>query len=191
MRRHVGPAERGLHDHQHVKDSDGDGIPDFLDCTQDVSDNLVVDPAGVLAAYLRSNRRYTTLQAAVNAAADNDVISMYANTTENVIIGNATGSGGKDLRIIGCGHKITSAAPRPTFRSSRFRSRRARTTADTGAGRSGHPDRGRERSEGLDRVPDPDDEAVACGTVDAAEGDPVRPEWPQQRHGRSHRCQPG
>lgn len=36
---------------------------------------------------------------------------MYANTVENVVIGNTTGSGGKDLRIVGCGHKITSAAP--------------------------------------------------------------------------------
>ena len=58
--------------------------------------------------------RYTTLQAAVNAAVDNDVITMYGNTIENVIIGNGSGrpSGGKDLRIIGCGHKVTAGGRR-------------------------------------------------------------------------------
>ena len=93
-----------------IKDADGDGIPDFLDCTPTVPDDLVVDPNGVLAAYLPPSRRYSTLQAAVNAASDNYVISMYADTTENVTIGGGA-SAGKDLRIIGCGHKITSAAP--------------------------------------------------------------------------------
>jgi hypothetical protein len=73
-----------------------------------VYDNEVVDPNGVVAAYLPASRRFATLQAAVIAASDNDVISMYANTTENVIIGSSTGSGGKDLWIIGCGHKITA-----------------------------------------------------------------------------------
>jgi hypothetical protein len=91
-----------------IKDADGDNIPDFLDCSS-LFDNRVVDPSGTLAAYLPASRRHATLQAAVIAAADNDVITMYANTVENVIIGTTTGSGGKDLRIVGCGHKITGA----------------------------------------------------------------------------------
>jgi hypothetical protein len=90
-----------------VNDQDGDGIPDFLDCSPTVFENRVVDPAGILAAY--PVLRYPTLQAAVIAAADNDVISFYGNTTENVIIGTTTGSGAKDLRIIGCGHKVTAS----------------------------------------------------------------------------------
>ena len=42
----------------------------------------------------------------MNAADDDDVISMYIDTTENVVIG-----GGKDLRIEGGGHKIHAANP--------------------------------------------------------------------------------
>jgi hypothetical protein len=94
-----------------VNDDDDDGIPDFLDCSSVHSDR-VVDPNDLLAAYLPPDRRHDTLQEAVNAAADNDVIVMVANTTENVEIGG-TGAGaaaaGKDLRIIGCGHKIWAA----------------------------------------------------------------------------------
>ena len=86
-----------------VNDADGDGIPDFLDCSPTVPENRVVDPNNVLAAY-PSVLRYPTLQAAVTAAGDDEVISMYGNTTENVVVG-----GGKDLRIIGCGHKVTAS----------------------------------------------------------------------------------
>ena len=35
---------------------------------------------------------------------------MYANTVENVVIGDSTGSGGKDLLIFGCGHRVTAAS---------------------------------------------------------------------------------
>jgi hypothetical protein len=89
-------------------DSDHDGIPDSVDCDPNFKDDVIVGPAGVVPITF-TGIRVTTLQAAVIAASDNNVISMYANTTENVIIGNTTGSGGKDLRIVGCGHKITAA----------------------------------------------------------------------------------
>ena len=52
--------------------------------------------------------RVASLQAAVTAAADNHVISMYADTVENVVIGASSGSGGKDLLIVGCGRKVTA-----------------------------------------------------------------------------------
>ena len=91
-----------------INDADGDHIPDFLDCSS-LAENRVVDPAGLLTPY-PAVPRYTTLQAAVNAAADNDVITMYGNTTENVIIGTSPTSNNKDLHIIGCGHKVTAAA---------------------------------------------------------------------------------
>jgi parallel beta-helix repeat protein len=94
-----------------IQDADADGIPNFLDCTS-LYESRVVDPTGSLAAYLPASRRHATLQLAVNAAADNDVISMYANTTENVEIGGAgvgAAAAGKDLRIVGCGHKVTAA----------------------------------------------------------------------------------
>ena len=92
-----------------IPDADIDGIPDALDCAPNLFTNRAVDPAGVLAAYLPAARRHNTLQEAVTAAANGDVISMYADTKENVVIGNTTNSGGKDLRIVGCGHKITGA----------------------------------------------------------------------------------
>jgi hypothetical protein len=92
------------------KDTDNDGIPDSIDCDPLFKDNVIVDPGNVVPATF-TGIRVATLQAAVIAASDNDVISMYANTTENVIISTSNGSGGKDLRIVGCGHKITSAAP--------------------------------------------------------------------------------
>ena len=84
-------------------DTDGDGIPNTVDCNPSQYDNLVVDPNNVTGLTL-GVRRFNTLQAAVNAAQDNYVISMYANTTENVVINN-----GKDLEIEGCGHKIAAA----------------------------------------------------------------------------------
>ena len=68
---------------------------------------MIVDPSNVVPLTF-NGIRVATLQAAVNAASDNDVISMYANTTENVVIGGVS-SGNKDLRIIGCGHKITAS----------------------------------------------------------------------------------
>jgi parallel beta-helix repeat protein len=96
-----------------IVDSNGDGIPDFLSCTT-LPQSRVVYKSGtivgtMLAAVLPASRLHTSLQAAVIAAADNDVIGMYASTTENVVIGDFTGSGGKDLRIVGCGQKITAA----------------------------------------------------------------------------------
>jgi hypothetical protein len=68
----------------------------------------------------------------VIAAADNDVISMYANTVENVIIGSTTGSGGKDLRIDGCGHKITGALLTKPVITAEVSA--GRNDGDTGAG---------------------------------------------------------
>ena len=67
-------------------DSDGDGIPNTVDCTT-VAEDIVVDPNNVTG--LPPARRFNTLQAAVNAAQDNYAIGMYANTTENVVIGPA------------------------------------------------------------------------------------------------------
>jgi hypothetical protein len=92
-----------------ASDADGDGIPNSLDCST-LAENRVVDPAGLLSGSLPPNRRHATLQAAVNAAADNDVIGIYGNTTENVKIGWSTGSGGKDLLILGCNHRITASS---------------------------------------------------------------------------------
>ena len=66
-------------------------------------ENKVVDPANVTGLTL-GDRRFKYLKDAVAAASDNDVISMYANTTENVAIND-----GKDLLIEGCGHKIAAA----------------------------------------------------------------------------------
>ncbi len=93
-----------------VKDTDEDGIPNVVDCTPTLADDHVVDPGNVVPGSFTGSR-HNTLQAAVNAAADNQLISMYANTTENVVIGATTGSGNKDLRIEGCGHKVTAADP--------------------------------------------------------------------------------
>ena len=94
-------------------DTNGDGIPNFIACSTLFESRVVYNPTSsvgiMLAAVLPASRLHTSLQAAVIAAADNDVITMYADTTENVIIGSTTGSGGKDLRIVGCGHKITGA----------------------------------------------------------------------------------
>lgn len=86
-----------------LKDTDRDNIPDTLDCNPNVADDIVVDPKGVVPASFKGGR-FNTLQEAVNASLDNSAISMYADTTENVVIG-----GGKDLRICGCGHKVTAA----------------------------------------------------------------------------------
>ncbi|HEY7600319.1 MAG TPA: right-handed parallel beta-helix repeat-containing protein, partial [Candidatus Limnocylindrales bacterium] len=94
-----------------VNDADADAIPDFLDCTPTLATDRVVDPSGVLAAYLPLSRRHNTLQLAVNAAADDDLIAMYANTSENVEIGGAgvgAPAAGKDLRIVGCGKMVTA-----------------------------------------------------------------------------------
>jgi hypothetical protein len=117
-----------------IQDADGDGIPNFLDCST-VKANRVVDPAGSLAAYLPLSVRHMTLQAAVNAAADNDVIEVYANTTDNVEIGGAgvgAASAGKDLRIIGCGHRITAAvASKPVIN---ILSNAGKNDGNTGAG---------------------------------------------------------
>ncbi|MGH7291417.1 MAG: Ig-like domain-containing protein, partial [Myxococcota bacterium] len=91
-------------------DVDGDGIPASVDCSA-VADNRLVDPLGVLPPLPGfTGTIHPTLQAAVIAAADNDAISMYGNTTENVVIGATTGSGAKDLRIEGCGRKIKAAS---------------------------------------------------------------------------------
>jgi uncharacterized repeat protein (TIGR01451 family) len=92
-----------------TKDTDEDGIPDNLDCTPNLADDIVVGPPGVVPDTF-TGTRYDTLQAAVNAALDNQVISMYADTTENVVIGDSTVSGGKDLLIIGCGHRVFAAS---------------------------------------------------------------------------------
>jgi hypothetical protein len=91
-------------------DTDGDGIPDEVDCNPELLDHHVVDPLGVVPIGFVGGR-HDTLQAAVSAALDNQVISMYADTAENVIIGSSTGSEGVDLRIVGCGHKVTAADP--------------------------------------------------------------------------------
>ena len=84
-----------------VTDDDGDGIPNNVDCNP-LKDNLVVDPNNV--TLLPPAKRFNYLKDAVAAAQENYVISMYANTTENVVINN-----GKDLLIEGCGHKIAAA----------------------------------------------------------------------------------
>ena len=89
------------------KDTDGDGIPDRLDCNPMVKDTVVVDPNHLVPASF-TGIRAASLQAAVTAAADNHVISMYADTIENVVIGASSGSGGKDLLIVGCGRKVTA-----------------------------------------------------------------------------------
>jgi parallel beta-helix repeat protein len=94
-----------------TSDADGDGIPSVVDCTA-LKDTVIVDPSGtlVLPDFVLGGGQVTpTLQAAVIAAADNGVIAMYGDTVENVVIGTTTGSGNKDLRIIGCGHKVTAA----------------------------------------------------------------------------------
>jgi hypothetical protein len=92
-----------------IADSDGDGIPDSVDCTLNTKDNVIVDPLNLVPASF-TGIRVATLQAAVITASDNDVISMYANTTENVVVGNSTSSGGKDLLIFGCSHHVTAAS---------------------------------------------------------------------------------
>src|SRR5262249_9947399 len=92
-----------------TKAPDEDGIPDDLDCTPNVADDHVLDPNHVVPATFTGGR-HDTLQQAVIAASDNQVISMYANTVENVVIGDSTGSGGKDLLIYGCGHRVTAAS---------------------------------------------------------------------------------
>jgi len=91
-----------------MPDSDRDGIPDSEDCTPLLKTDVVVDPLNVVPPTF-TGIKVNTLQAAVNAAADDNVINMYADTKENVVIGATTGSGGKDLRIIGCGHKVTAS----------------------------------------------------------------------------------
>jgi VCBS repeat-containing protein len=85
-------------------DADNDGLNNDVDCTDHLADKHVVGLSPVPPSY--TGGVHPTLQAAVNAADDDDVISMYVNTTENVVIG-----GGKDLRIEGCGHKVTAATP--------------------------------------------------------------------------------
>ena len=92
------------------KDTDGDGIPDSLDCNPMVKDTVVVDPNHLVPASF-TGIRVATLQAAVTAAADNHVISLYADTIENVVIGASSGSGGKDLLIVGCGRKVHALDP--------------------------------------------------------------------------------
>jgi hypothetical protein len=92
------------------RDTDGDGIPDTLDCNPMVKDNVVVDPNHLVPASF-TGIRVATLQAAVTAASDNHVISMYADTIENVVIGASSDSGGKDLLIVGCGRKVTALVP--------------------------------------------------------------------------------
>ena len=67
-----------------IADNDSDGIPNNIDCNRE--DDEVVDPNNVTG--LPPAKRFNTLQAAVNAAADNYAISMYANTNENVTINN-------------------------------------------------------------------------------------------------------
>jgi parallel beta-helix repeat protein len=96
-----------------ILDANGDGIPDFISCSS-LPQSRVVYKTGtalgtMLEAVLPASRRHASLQAAVTAAVDNDVIAMYASTTENAVIGSTTASGGKDLRIVGCGQKITGA----------------------------------------------------------------------------------
>src|SRR6185369_6852983 len=92
------------------KDTDGDGIPDTLDCNPTLKDNVVVDPNHLVPASF-TGIRVATLQAAVTAASDNHVISMFADTIENVVIGASADSGGKDLLIVGCGRKVTALVP--------------------------------------------------------------------------------
>ena len=92
-----------------TKDTDEDGIPDDDDCTPTIADDHVVGPPGVVPPTF-TGIRHDTLQEAVIAALDNQVISLLANTTENVVIGDSTGSGGKDLLIFGCGHRVTAAS---------------------------------------------------------------------------------
>ncbi len=106
-------------------DADNDGLNDNVDCTDHLADKHVVGLSPVPPTY--TGGVHPTLQAAVNAAADNDVISMYVNTTENVVIG-----GGKDLRIEGCGHRVT--APNPALPAIRVLSSAGRVDGDTGAG---------------------------------------------------------
>jgi parallel beta-helix repeat protein len=91
-------------------DSDGDGIADLVDCNPAQFDNIVVDPLGVVPPSFLGTK-FSTLQDAVNAAKDNDVISVCsADLSENVVIGSSAGSsGGKDLRIVGCGHNVIAA----------------------------------------------------------------------------------
>lgn len=86
------------------EDHDGDGIPEYKDCNPYRATNHIVDPDGFIetgAGYFIGGV-HDTLQAAVIAANDGDVISVYAHTVENVVIGASTGSGAKNLRIIGC-----------------------------------------------------------------------------------------
>jgi hypothetical protein len=52
---------------------------------------------------------------------------MYADTIENVVIGASSGSGGKDLLIVGCGRKVTALDL--TCPSSTSSARRAGATA--------------------------------------------------------------
>jgi len=103
-------------------DSDGDGIADYEDCSPSLWTNHIVDPEGLLDELAGTGRVWKTLQEAVNAASSDDVISVYAQTVENVVIGDSTGSGGKNLRIVGCKNlfyagtlvrapKITAADP--------------------------------------------------------------------------------
>ena len=114
-----------------TNDPDGDGIPSSVDCTT-LKDTVLVDPSGtlVLPDFISGGGQIKpTLQAAVIAAVDNDVISMYGNTTENVIIGTSPTSNNKDLHIIGCGHKVTAASaasPVITVLSTAGKSRRRR-----------------------------------------------------------------
>jgi hypothetical protein len=84
-------------------DTDGDGLNDNVDCRDNLADDRAVGLSPVPPGF--TGTVHPTLQAAVNAAIDDDVITMYANTTENVVI-----NGAKDLRIEGCGHKVTAAS---------------------------------------------------------------------------------
>ena len=70
----------------------------------------MVDPNHLVPASF-TGIRVATLQAAVTAASDNHVISMYADTIENVVIGASSDSGGKDLLIVGCGRKVQALDP--------------------------------------------------------------------------------
>src|SRR5262245_22397895 len=97
----VGTAPHARADEDYT-DSDGDGIADYEDCSPSLWTQHIVDPDGFVEELEGSGRVWSTLQQAVIAASDGDVISVYAQTVENVVIGASTGSGGKNLRIVGC-----------------------------------------------------------------------------------------
>jgi hypothetical protein len=110
-----------------------DGIPSGVDCNPNIADHHVVDPLGAVPASFLG-MAHKTLQSAVTAASDNQVISLYADIRENVVIGSSTTSGDKDLLIVGCGHTITADAS--TFPVVHVEVSAGADDGDTGVGSS-------------------------------------------------------